>query len=149
MTLKALCIYWLPVIVWAALISFFSTSYFSGEHTGHLFTTIIRWFWPGISVEILDLLHHIVRKLAHITEYCILSLFLFRALRGGRATAWKMAWFWTCLMSVVAYASLDEIHQSFVKGRDARLGDVGFDTLGGVIGQVIVWIRNCFWFHDA
>ena len=129
-------------MVWAALISFFSTSYFSSEHTGHVFATIFRWFWPEISAETLELFHHIVRKLAHVTEYFILSLLLFRALRGGQTTTWKMAWFWICLLSVVAFACLDEFHQSFVKGREARLGDVGFDTLGGLIGQGIIWIRN-------
>lgn len=67
----------------------------------------------------------VVRKLAHLTEYAILGALLVRALPERRA-----------LVAAVAYASSDEIHQAFVRGRHGTPRDVAIDTLGVAGGLV-------------
>lgn len=121
------------------MISGFSTDSFSGEHTSRFFEPFVRFFWPTISRENLEFLNHLVRKSAHVTEYMILSLLLFRALRGGEEIRWKPAWFWICIVSIAVYAALDEFHQSFVPSRGASFKDVGFDTVGGLVGLGFAW----------
>ncbi|HEY3612084.1 MAG TPA: VanZ family protein, partial [Gaiellales bacterium] len=80
---------WLPVLVWLAIIFTFSTRHGGG----HL---------PAAEIA--------VRKLAHVTEYLILTLLLVRALRRSRvAAALPIA-----AGAALAYACSDEWHQSFV-----------------------------------
>jgi VanZ family protein len=44
----------------------------------------------------------------------------------------------TAALAVAALGLFDELHQHFVPGRDATLGDVLADALGGLIGAVVV-----------
>ena len=43
---------------------------------------------------------------------------------------------WTIIC--VGFAGLDEYHQSFVAGRSPGIRDVGFDSLGALIGILLV-----------
>ena len=96
---------WLPPLVWLAVIFTFSTRH-GGGHLG--------------TGEI------VLRKLAHVTEYLILTLLLLRALwRSGVARALP-----TAAVAALAYACSDEWHQSFVPGRTATPRDVAIDGIG-------------------
>lgn len=130
------------MIAWAAAISEFSTARFSSASTAPAFNGFLSFFWRGLSPETMELLHHLARKFGHVGEYFVLSLLLFRALRAGREERWRPAWFWICVMGVAAYAGFDELHQGFVPGREARLGDVGLDSLGGLLGQTLIRARR-------
>jgi len=99
---------WAPVVAWAAVIFAFSSV-------------------PSLSTE-LGTWDLILRKLAHLTEYAILSALLCRALRRPGAA----------IAVAALYAASDEIHQMFVEGRHGALLDVGIDTLGAIAG-VILW----------
>src|ERR1700687_5593007 len=46
------------------------------------------------------------------------------------------------LLVAVAYAALDEWHQSFVPLREARVRDVATDALGALLAQTLVWIYS-------
>ena len=79
----------------------------------------------------------IVRKLAHFTEFAVLSSLLVRYFfvrrQNGRLlpallTGWPLA---------VLYACTDELHQSFVAGRGPALLDVGIDAAGALVGALI------------
>ena len=98
---------WLPVLAWAALIFAFSSipSLNSGLGT-----------WDFV-----------LRKAAHMTEYAILAVLLWRA--TGSA-AWALA-------LAVAYAASDEFHQTFVRGRHGSPVDVAIDTVGMLIGLAV------------
>ncbi len=39
-----------------------------------------------------------------------------------------------------AYAVTDEIHQAFVPGRQAQVGDVLIDTAGAALGIAALWL---------
>ena len=98
---------WLPVIVWAAVIFTFSSIPSLGTGLG---------VWDTI-----------LRKGAHMTEYAILGLLLFRAF-GRELPALALG---------IAYAITDEIHQHFVRGRHASPIDVLIDTVGVAIGLLV------------
>ena len=86
----------------------------------------------------LRLLHLGIRKMAHVTEFGIFSITVFRGVRAGR-NGWRASWAFTTLVIAVAYAGLDEWHQSFVPLREARARDVAIDALGALLAQALVW----------
>jgi len=134
---------WWPALGWAALISFFSSGYFGGEYTSRFILPFLQWLLPDATLETLWQLHWLVRKAAHFVEYCLLSLFVLRGLRGGTA-GWRWRWaVWAVLISA-GYAGVDEIHQHFVPGRGAAVEDVLLDSAGAVVGQLLalLWIRT-------
>jgi VanZ family protein len=130
--------YWIPAIFVAILISLFSTHYFSGEETARVISPLLHWLFPGASPRMLRLLHLGIRKMAHITEFGIFSITVFRGVRAGR-NGWRASWAFTTLVIAVAYAGLDEWHQSFVPLREARARDVAIDALGALLAQALVW----------
>ena len=80
----------------------------------------------------------VLRKLAHLVEYVVLTALLFRALRlhmARKAYALLIA-----ALVAVLYAFSDEWHQTFVPGREGSLRDVGIDALG--IAGVSIWLRR-------
>ena len=131
---------WLPVAVWAALISALSSGLFSGEHTGGFLLPLLRAALPGASHEQLLALHALIRKFAHVFEYLVLGLLLVRALhaeglRGGALAA-------TAVVVGVAYAALDETHQAFVPSRTASPADVAVDAIGVLAGVGLAVARH-------
>jgi len=127
---------WLPAIVWAAVISMFSTRYFTSENTATIFVPIVHWLFNSLSLQTIYTLHHIVRKSAHVAEYFIFSLLVLRGIRSDRRGL-RLAWALATIAIVFAYASLDEFHQSFVPGRTAAFSDVLIDTSGGALAQAV------------
>lgn len=126
---------WLPVIVWAVLISIFSTHIFTADNTGHFIIPVLHWLFPHASAKSLLRMHFFIRKSGHFTEYFIFSLLVLRAIRAGRRET-RLAWIALTLLAVAAYASLDEFHQRFVPGRTAAVSDVVLDTTGGAVAQL-------------
>jgi VanZ family protein len=131
--------YWLPAILVATLISVFSTHYFSGEQTARVIIPVLHWFFPRATSHSLHLVHVGVRKLAHVTEFGVFSITVFRGVRAGRS-GWRLNWAVITLVIAVAYAGLDEWHQSIVPLREARPQDAAIDALGAVLAQTLVWL---------
>lgn len=78
---------------------------------------------PRYPYPLIDLL---LKKAAHLFEYAILAILLHRAVGNGSGR-------WVLLIGGL-YALSDELHQSFVPGRNAGLLDLAFDTLGLFLG---------------
>jgi VanZ family protein len=131
--------YWLPAILWAAFISTVSTDTFSSDHTSRFIIPVLHWFFPHASMEALELMHAVIRKTAHLTEYFILSIFLWHAMRNVNH-GWKLRWAIWAIVMCAGYASLDEFHQSFVPSRTASPWDALIDTTGASIAQAALWI---------
>ena len=68
---------------------------------------------------------------------CLLYLSFFEAARRRPAVALVFA-----VGIVLFLGTLDELHQLFVSGRDASLGDAVADTLGGTVGGLLVFYRR-------
>ena len=81
-------------------------------------------------------IHYYVRKAAHMTEYCLLAIAISFPLY-----VYRIRGFWLFLLAgiiCVGFAGLDEYHQSFVSGRTPGIRDVGFDSIGALIGILLV-----------
>ena len=133
--------YWLPAIIVAAIISIFSTHYFSDRQTGRIIIPALQWLLPWASPHLLHLLHMGIRKLAHVTEFGIFSITVFHGIRGERH-GWRWTWALATLLIAVAYAGFDEWHQSFVPLRHASPRDVAIDAFGALVAQVLVWFYS-------
>jgi VanZ family protein len=134
---------WWPALAWAAVISLFSTGAFTAENTGRIIIPLLHWLFPSISPPTLALIHHLIRKCAHFTEYFILSLLILRGIRAGRHGT-RLAWAVLAIVIVAGYASLDEFHQRFVPGRTPAVTDVLLDTTGGATAQAIAALFAMF-----
>jgi VanZ family protein len=130
--------YWLPVLLWLGVIFIGSTDLMSAEHTSRIIGPILRWLKPGISDAAIAHAQFFVRKTAHLSEYAILALLLWRAfirntrLRTKMSILFILGWG----LAIVAAAS-DEFHQSFVASRTASIRDVMIDAVGALFGLLI------------
>jgi len=73
--------WWLPVLVWMVLIFSASADTQSYQHSSSLFEPLLRWLFPTMPPTTVAVIHHLFRKTGHLTEYAILALLLWRALR--------------------------------------------------------------------
>jgi VanZ family protein len=122
----------------AALISVFSTEDFSSQHTGPIFIGLLHWLLPHASENALELIHHLIRKGAHLFEYGVLGILLLRAIRGS-GRGWKLRWAILALAIAAGYSGVDEFHQSFVPGRNSSVWDSLLDTCGAATGELAFW----------
>jgi VanZ family protein len=89
---------------------------------------------PGLNSG-LGWIDHVGRKLVHASEYGLLCLLWWRALRTvvDRAVALSAAF-----AIAVGYAVTDELHQRFVSGRHSTWVDVLIDALGAGVCVLLV-----------
>ena len=80
----------------------------------------------------------VVRKGAHALVYAVLGVLLLGLLRGHGLALRKAALLAVGLAAL--YAVSDELHQAFVPGRSAEVGDVLLDTLAASLA-VIVYVK--------
>ena len=131
--------YWLPALAWAALISFLSTEGFSSDHTKPIIVGFLQRLLPWLSAAGLELVHVLIRKSAHVAEYSVFSLLLFRSLRGRRR-GWRFDWALSAIVIAGVYGALDETHQIFVPGRGASPWDALLDTAAAAAAQLCLWL---------
>jgi len=132
--------YWMPAILWMALIFLGSTDILSAEHTSRFLVPFLRWIDPQISLAALNMIQVLIRKLGHLTEYAILAALLWPAF--GRGITWHLKVSILFLVAWVAcaiFAASDEFHQSFVPSRTASPSDVMIDICGALVGLAICW----------
>jgi VanZ family protein len=132
---------WWPAIVWAIIISVFSTDFFSPEHTGSLILPIIRWLYPSISKEGLEFVHHLIRKSAHFIEYFVFFMLLYHGIRATRRDPRPWHWSWALVAWFIAasYSVLDEIHQIFVPSRGPSPWDSLLDSTGALVALLVLF----------
>jgi VanZ family protein len=109
---------WLPVVVWCGLIFWLSSI-------------------PNLRVSNQALTDLLLRKTAHIGEYAILTIMVFRAM-GGNYDEWRWPWAGWAFSLTLFYSMSDEWHQHFVNGRHGSPYDVLIDMVGIVIGLLLV-----------
>lgn len=129
--------YWLPLLVWLAVIFIDSTDLMSAEHTSRFILPFLRWLKPDISLESLASIHLMIRKCAHLSEYAILALLLLRAsicMTNLKRSVILYASVWAACSLV---AVTDEFHQTFVASRGASAADVMIDSVGAILGLLI------------
>lgn len=134
--------YWLPVIIWMCVIFWMSTGTFSSEQTSQFIIPLLNFLFPWFSPQDADLIHGLIRKSGHVTEYFILGLLSFRAFRGESSQIWRLRWTVFGTVVVVLFAMSDEFHQSFVASRTSSYVDVGIDSVGGILSQIVIILRG-------
>lgn len=103
---------WLPPILWASVIFTFSS-------------------FPTVQTTQFFLGDFLLKKSAHLIEYGIFSILIYRALVNSRIEKKKAMWY--AIISAILYGMSDELHQSFIFGRTATVRDVLIDTTGASI----------------
>src|SRR5216683_7704818 len=86
-----------PLILWAALIFIGSSSVLSASNTSIIVRPVL-WLFPHASEATLALIHFLVRKTGHFTEYAILALLAARAFRTSSHELLRTRWFWISLL---------------------------------------------------
>jgi VanZ family protein len=163
--LKKFLLYWLPPLLWMALIFSASADTRSYQHSSGLFVPLLHWLFPAMSLEHIEMIHHAFRKCGHLTEFAILALLYWRAIHHTRQpipepknieatpTTPKSEgqWRWDeaglALTLVFAYAASDEFHQIFVPLRTALVSDIFIDTSGGAAGLLVLWLTGKIFKH--
>lgn len=74
------------------------------------------------------------RKLVHMLEFGLLWLLWHRAL------GWRHAW--AAAAIAIGYAATDELHQTFVDGRQGTPRDIAIDALGVTLAAVAFHYRT-------
>lgn len=117
--LNKFIIFWLPILVWAGFIFWLSS---------------IPDLKSGVEQDF------ILRKIAHILEYAILTFLLFRALVKEKISFVK-----TLILAVIIaflYSISDEYHQTFVQGRQGSFKDMGIDSVGILLMAWLWYYKN-------
>jgi VanZ family protein len=131
---------YLLALVWMAVIMSLSMDSFSAVQTGGIIIPSLHWLFPWATAAQLTVIHGLIRKSAHFTEYAILAILWFRAFathpRRTVATAAGVAFAIT-----VAWACADEAHQATVPTRTASPWDVALDATGGAVALAYLSLR--------
>jgi VanZ family protein len=125
-----------------SLIFFGSSDSQSYTHSSRLIEPFLHWLFPHMPQAHIEAIHHAIRKCAHLTEYAVLAILLWRAVRKP-ARKDRRPWSWReatiAVLIVFLYASTDELHQMFVPTRTPMISDVFIDTSGAVAGMIVLW----------
>jgi VanZ family protein len=112
-----------------------------GEGAGLLLPPLLLmaviWFFsaqPDLSSG-LGLVDLVGRKLIHAAEYALLCFLWWRALRARGEIRAALA---GAFLLAVAYAVVDEYHQTFVPGRSGSLVDVAIDAAGAALAVALI-----------
>ena len=111
-TFKVLAVFWMATIFWLSSIpDLTSPSLFSAQD-----------------------------KLAHVLVFGVLGFLFSRSFRP-RDEDLPFTRVLLVTLLVAVYGGFDEVHQLFVPGREASLGDLAADTVGGFIAGIFFWKR--------
>lgn len=144
-------IFLILTIAWIVMIFHFSnqTGTQSSNTSGALISLINEFF----GIEIQDAT--VIRKIAHATEFAILTIFSYIALSSTNKISNKTSYAESpvklmrsdnemnivfTLWFTILNAIFDEYHQLFVEGRDGAIKDVLIDLIGIVIVLIIIRI---------
>jgi VanZ family protein len=126
-------------IAWMLLIFVGSSNVLSAEHTSRFLTPLLRWVYPAISPSAIATVHFVVRKLGHFTEYALLALLLWRALRSSLIGKADGIVAMICFAIAALYAASDEFHQAFIPTRTPSPRDVLIDCIGAAFAVALCW----------
>jgi VanZ family protein len=111
-------VFWLPPLIWAFVIFYISSG--SVPKAGPT-------YWVDFAIK----------KAAHLLEYAIFAILFYRAFKNsgwGKSQSVTIA-----LFLAILYGATDELHQLFTPGRESRIRDVIFDTIGAGAGLYLIW----------
>jgi VanZ family protein len=137
-------VWWVAAVgLWAVLIFILSTKGFSIVWSLRLLDGTLRFFGLALPPPTLFQMERIVRKLAHVMEYAVLTPVLYHALRPSTENGWHSRSGLLTILGGALYAASDELHQLFVPGRHASVRDWYIDMAGVILGisAAYLWAR--------
>jgi VanZ like family len=114
-----------------------SSDVLSAEHTSRFLIPFLRWLDPAISIHTIIAIHFALRKVGHFTEYAVLAVLMWRALRGSFSATAKGLIAAAVFLIAAGFAASDEFHQSFVPSRTASAHDVMIDCVGALVAVML------------
>ncbi len=117
------------LIIWMIVI--FIMSSFPGSESSDQSNFIVDIIINIFKIENISLISLIVRKLAHITEFLILSILFCNVMKEFNKNIYLGVLF------SFLYAITDEIHQYFVPERACQMTDMLIDLFGILLGLII------------
>lgn len=147
---------WLPAILLMVAIFYFSSqpAEVSSDLSGGISYRIVQLVrdisgkdWSQEDMLLLaERMDFPVRKLAHLTEYALLGAALsLGVIYGSHWSRYSRKWQYFLIQAAGSlYAASDEIHQLFVPGRAGQARDVLIDSIGVLIGYLILKIFGIF-----
>jgi len=127
-------IYLILTIIWMGVIFYFSHQVgdISGNQSGELLVRLGLLTQEDLinQTEKAQVLQFIIRKAAHMSVYCILSILYILTFKNFMIKhyyilSWAMA---------TVYAITDELHQAFIPDRGPSVKDVFIDFFGALVG---------------
>jgi VanZ family protein len=137
-------VWWVAAVgFWAVVIFILSTRGFGIVWSLRLLDGTLRLFGLVLSPPSLFHVERIVRKLAHVAVYAVLTLVLYRTLRPSTENSWHSRSAFISVLGSAAYGASDGVHQLFVPGRHGSVWDWYIDMIGAVLGisAVYFWTR--------
>lgn len=147
--------FWVPAILWMALIFIMSTDLMSSSNTSRLLAPLLHWLFPGITDSTVHEVQFWIRKAGHFLEYAILAMLIGWAVIRSMScegdavdmedpfqVAFSIPQTLACWGIAVLFAVSDEFHQSFYASRQAAVMDVVIDVAGALSGALIFWWRS-------
>lgn len=130
---------WLLVAGMMILTFLLGTDLFSSENTGPIVRWILRWFLgDSADKKVLGGGEGWLRKAAHFTEYGILALLWFLALRGDAQGSWKWSWLLLAWLAATLWATVDELQQGLISThRTGSAWDVLLDSSGAATALAV------------
>ena len=138
----------LPVL--AVMIMIFCFSGENAQESNSSSGVVVNWIYvlfypdfdklaPSEQVRIAGIVSYLVRKSAHLVEFALLGFALFAHVcaLSSRVKIQRPR-----LLSFgigALYAVSDELHQTFISGRSGQLSDVMLDSVGVLIGIMLLW----------
>lgn len=150
--LKRSTIAGLLAIIWMCVIFYFSAQV-SEESSGTSIAfsyrvvssagTFFKLHWNDEEIRrISNAIEGYVRKAAHMTEYAVLSVLIYFWLERWKSADLKKSII--AIFLAMLYAASDEFHQLFVQGRTGSVRDVIIDSIGAVLGILLLTgVKKC------
>jgi len=135
--------YWFPVMIWMVIIFSASGDKDSFGRSSRIIGPLVHWLFPQMPEDAVNTIVTAVRKAAHLAEYAILGLLLWRAMRKPvkrDPRPWSRGVAMRAVALVALYAATDELHQHFVPSRYGSFLDVLLDTTGAILGLLLLWM---------
>lgn len=138
------------VVVWMIVIFCFSAQ--PGEKSAdlsgsisYLFMQVWNWMfrlgWNEAEIlEMTAIWDFPIRKLAHMTEFGILAVLLFGAIKYYTQINTMKKRYLCAWLAAVVYAASDEFHQLFVPDRSGNLFDICVDAFGVSVALVFLYL---------
>lgn len=129
---------WLLFVSWLILIFYFSNQpgSISSDLSNHVLKTILN----NLAISNFNVLGSILRKLAHFSEYFILSFLTLNLVKQYKVISPYD--FILVMFFCFFYASSDEFHQLFIENRTASFLDVLLDYSGSLLYLTIIGFKR-------